>query len=197
MTGPGDPFVHLVHLHRKLAAHWERVSTQGEVRCGPGCVSCCFTDLTVCRVEADFILRGVSEHGLELRSLLDATPGDRRGLSNGLVSQVSAGGPPEKITFVLGPPAPGTRPCPFLSSPGTCAIYELRPIICRTHGVPILADGRRDVCPANKPGTALVAPLNLEWLNTTLFAIDQVYCREQGRPPARVSLTGIAQAVAR
>lgn len=80
--------------------------------------------------------------------------------------------------------ASGTRDsdsCPLLVD-DLCLVYESRPIICRTHGLPLLlkADGesRIDFCPENfretktLPGTAII---NLELLNQALVAINALF----------------------
>lgn len=68
--------------------------------------------------------------------------------------------------------------CPLLVD-GLCLIYANRPIICRTHGLPLLlqvgGENRVDFCPENfrqtttLPGKAII---NLELLNQSLVAIN-------------------------
>lgn len=88
--------------------------------------------------------------------------------------------------------------CPLLQD-GECLLYSARPLICRTHGLPILIEeetGRRiDHCPLNfqqmesLPGDAV---LNLETLNTTLAAINALFLNELGEAavdfPERISI---------
>lgn len=54
--------------------------------------------------------------------------------------------------------------CAFLDSEGACRVYEHRPYVCRTQGLPLrwieqAADGTptemRDICPLNDPGEPL------------------------------------------
>lgn len=71
--------------------------------------------------------------------------------------------------------------CPLLHD-DRCALYANRPVICRTHGLPLLLDdnGRKtvDFCPLNftgvtsLPGDAIVA---LDQLNTVLAAINKLF----------------------
>ena len=90
--------------------------------------------------------------------------------------------------------------CPFLND-GLCLVYEARPIICRTHGLPILLEEegsrRVDFCPKNfvglesLPGSAII---QLDQLNTTLAAINQAFVLEVygSEPvPARVNMAEI------
>ena len=73
-------------------------------------------------------------------------------------------------------------PCPLLDK-GACLLYQARPIICRTHGLPVLVEGdgglRVDHCPLNfRDGKRLEKRyvINLEQLNKTLAAINRVFC---------------------
>lgn len=68
--------------------------------------------------------------------------------------------------------------CPLLID-NACTIYPSRPIICRTHGFPILVerDGEPavDFCPENFKGIATFPGqmlLSVEQLNQTLFAVN-------------------------
>lgn len=77
-------------------------------------------------------------------------------------------------------------PCPLLED-HVCLIYQARPMICRTHGLPILScidgDAQVDFCPENcRELTALSGDMviDLERLNTALTAINALYLRESG-----------------
>jgi Fe-S-cluster containining protein len=68
--------------------------------------------------------------------------------------------------------------CPLLCE-DICLLYEARPVICRTHGLPLLLERNEakevDCCPLNfkdvgsLPGSAII---DLERLNTLLTAIN-------------------------
>ena len=76
--------------------------------------------------------------------------------------------------------------CPLLQAE-RCLIYAHRPIICRTHGLPLLIQEqdtqRIDYCPENfhgidtLPGTSII---NLELLNRSLTAINALFVNESG-----------------
>jgi len=84
--------------------------------------------------------------------------------------------------------------CPALDPDGRWAIYEARPLICRTHGLPIRfpprdEDPRRlplvDACPKNFVGQDLNAIdatsiLDQQTLSTILAALDAAYADERG-----------------
>ena len=91
--------------------------------------------------------------------------------------------------------------CPLLAD-ALCSLYADRPIICRTHGLPLLiedAGGTRvDRCPLNftgyttLPGTAVI---HLERLNTALVTINRQFVARVfpgGDLPERIPLRHIA-----
>ncbi|MCR5219883.1 MAG: YkgJ family cysteine cluster protein [bacterium] len=89
----------------------------------------------------------------------------------------------------------GEDVCPLLRE-DICLLYAARPVICRTHGLPLLyqtEDGPQvNCCPHNLaafsaeslPGTNV---LNMEVVNTMLAAIDEVFTRKcpSGTPKER------------
>ncbi len=92
-------------------------------------------------------------------------------------------------------------PCPLLED-GACRLYAFRPIICRTHGLPILTrefgNPTIDFCTKNfreiesLPGRAVI---DLDLLNTSLAAINALFvARFFTCPPEKERLT-IAEAL--
>lgn len=84
--------------------------------------------------------------------------------------------------------AAGDGPCPLLSS-DRCLAYSDRPIICRTHGLPLLTeiDGQQrvDYCPENFRGMSALpgdGVMNLDTVNRTLVAINAQFVRETADP---------------
>jgi Fe-S-cluster containining protein len=65
--------------------------------------------------------------------------------------------------------------CTFLDDEGACRIYDSRPFVCRTHGVPIkyLQEGEegefelRDICPLNEEGEPIEELPNEKIFNNT------------------------------
>lgn len=108
---------------------------------------------------------------------------------------------PDEIKAILSGRShwPESGPCPLLLD-DCCTVYDSRPVICRTHGLPLLAevDGVRAVncCPENfrgaesLPGSAVI---NLETLNSALVVINAVFVskndddRFQGRDRFRIA----------
>ena len=79
------------------------------IRCQKGCHQCCLPQISVSRIEA-----------VSIGDFLNHRP------------EII-----EKLKHVaLNDPHKGRR-CRFLDEDGACLIYEARPIICRTHGLPV------------------------------------------------------------
>ena len=85
-------------------------------------------------------------------------------------------------------PAPAAEACPLLDD-GLCLLYEYRPVICRTHGMPLLmeAAGRQwvDCCPENFTSARLRdlsgdSLLHLERVNLLLVSINHVFAAARG-----------------
>jgi hypothetical protein len=96
--------------------------------------------------------------------------------------------------------ATGDDFCPLLTD-DRCPLYAARPIICRTHGLPLLIEEpggtRVDRCPLNftglatLPGTAII---HLERLNSALIAANRRFlatCFPAGGIPERLPLRQI------
>ena len=84
--------------------------------------------------------------------------------------------------------------CALLDERGGCRIYPVRPVVCRTHGLPLAVsqdDGTvtGDVCPLNFDGGSGLAGvpaqdfLSITTVNTLLAAIDLAFTDAAGLPP--------------
>lgn len=74
--------------------------------------------------------------------------------------------------------------CPLLVE-GICLLYPSRPVICRTHGLPVLVRREEgttvDCCPFNFTSGAEPDPLNsldIEQLNTTLVTVNGLFVKQ-------------------
>lgn len=96
---------------------------------------------------------------------------------------------PAAVRGALGPRDDGL--CPLLDATGACAVYAARPVVCRTHGLPLLDGAALHTCELNfvEPGALeAVSPehvLAMDTVNTVLAAVDAVY-RAHGTPADRV-----------
>ena len=70
--------------------------------------------------------------------------------------------------------------CVFLNNK-ICIIYPVRPVICRTHGYPVLIDGKIDMCLKNFKDTKSIDSeyiLDLENVNNAIASINIIFLRE-------------------
>lgn len=119
-----------------------------ELTCHRGCTGCCQQHLSVFEVEAE-----------SLRQFLKTLPESvRQKLSHQARTTLEREAQFEAQNIVPDtefPPDPARAiPCPALVD-GDCAVYPARPVICRTHGFPLLYvdeetdEALLDVCPLN------------------------------------------------
>lgn len=168
------PLDNYYRLRDKVDQLCEGITTHlgDALTCHAGCSSCCCA---------------ISVFPVEAAALLEAA----RQLTSEQYQQLKK---------LLNSPLQGDR-CPLLLN-DRCLLYQARPIICRTHGLPILltnggGEQRVDVCPLNcrnmthLPGEALI---NLERLNELLVSINALYLREATADlPERVCLTSLKE----
>lgn len=133
------------------------------MKCGAGCAECCHQRLTVTGVEAEYIRAGLAK--------MDA---GRRGRISANAISVSE------------------ESCAALDGEGRCLIYELRPLVCRSHGAPIRTrDPERglpviNACYLNFDGGEGLEALPDEdvvdqaTVSTVLGALDAAFADERG-----------------
>jgi Fe-S-cluster containining protein len=142
------------------------------ITCSEGCSSCC-TAVTLFPVEA-----------AALRAVLDSLPADQAAAIRRHVSEHA-----------------DDERCPLLEH-HRCLLYSARPIICRTHGLPILYsenDGQHvDCCPLNLeqceslPGSVVI---DLDRLNALLVAINALFLSQSDAPDDPPERLTIAEAL--
>ena len=132
MNSPTDeatPFERLLTPWRQVATKVDTFvdhvedAYRKEMRCAAGCAACCQQDLTVLLPEAIALIAAIEGLPPDIRNTL-ARAGAR----------------------------PSAPPCAFLDDAGRCRIYPLRPIVCRSHGIPIRQDQDVAVCSLNFQG---------------------------------------------
>jgi len=161
---------HLEELWRKIDAFFERVRGRypSALACRAGCDDCCKRRLSVTGVEADAIVEGLAAMGEAGERLAERARG-----SDGSV-------------------------CAALGPDGRCGIYAVRPLVCRSHGLPIrftperAVGGRRglpviDACEKNfqthsLPSLDADCVLDQETLSVLLAAVDAANADALGRP---------------
>lgn len=142
-----------------------------QITCSAGCSSCC-TAITIFPVEA-----------AAMQEALNKLPEQQA----------------EEIRRHVSNHKDGER-CPLLLH-NLCLLYEARPIICRTHGLPIIydADGERksDCCPLNLTDSESLSGINvidLDKLNTLLVAVNSIYLSQADNTDTELRVT-IAEAI--
>lgn len=112
----GDAVAGLALLARRVDELFARVRARHgwAMQCRSGCTSCCRTRLSTTAVEAAW-----------LREWLETL---EAGARRALAAQASRG---------------PTDRCAALDDEGRCSIYERRPLVCRSHGLPIRRRGAR------------------------------------------------------
>lgn len=152
--------VALVTLRARVDAHFEQAMARSpeQFQCAAGCDSCCHRRFGVFEIEADRLREALSE--LDRRD-----PALRERVRHNAVD-------PDHADH-----------CAMLVD-GRCAVYEARPLICRTHGLPTAVvdpDGssRLDVCPLNfrtedPPRASLLA---MSAVNEPLAVMAEMYAQ--------------------
>jgi uncharacterized protein len=142
------------HLVTRIDAlcHGIEEALAGHITCSEGCSSCC-TSITLFPVEAAALAAALNELPVEEA---------------------------EAIRRHVAEHADGER-CPLLEH-HRCLLYAVRPIICRTHGLPILyTEGQErkiDYCPLNLTESDTLfgsAIIDLDKLNTLLVVVNSLF----------------------
>lgn len=171
----------LVQLRRRVDAHFDAALARspGAFQCGPGCETCCHVRIGVFTVEAAPIrdaLARLGQRNPALRAQVRSQADD---------------------------PSHADR-CALLVD-GRCTVYEVRPLICRSHGLPIAAAEsgdpadplRLDHCPLNfrdeTPPRASI--LRLDAVNQPLSLLASLWSEgsDPGRSPTQSSRIDLAE----
>jgi len=170
-------FSRYVELLRKVDAFTATVLQEhgADINCHKGCDGCCRRSFSVFAVEAHNLRAGFELLTKPKQSLILKKLDDNE---------------------------PAVSPCPLLED-GVCLLYNFRPVICRTHGLPVRSshiriNGRRvtALCDRNfmTPGAVSGVDerhiLNLDTLNTVLSSINLLYIKENGAPSGAPSENG-------
>jgi Fe-S-cluster containining protein len=152
-------------LAARLASRYAR-----HLACRAGCSGCCHHHLSVFPVEADAV-----------RDAVDALPPEIRAVVERQAREVTNREADDQPVA-----------CPLLVE-HRCSIYEARPLICRTQGLPLLiqiegGDGEAEVdfCPLNFTAPEATDDLDeghlvpLDELNLKLALVNLQHCRGRG-----------------
>lgn len=151
---------YLKQLHEKIIEHHQRVESnypQG-LSCKNGCSRCCYVDLSIFSVEAQFI-----------RDWFKALSSNKKAELKVLWEK--------EISYQKNFFDQNVASCPFLKNE-SCSIYEARPVICRTQGLPLKFNDEGedcvDACPLNFNDDEIVMGdcLDLDRLNLILSTLQ-------------------------
>lgn len=154
---------------------------KSHLQCGAGCSGCCHHHLSVFAVEAAVLTEAIQ-----------ALPEDQQARIR------------QQATDVNEKEACGERvACPLLVD-NLCSVYESRPLICRTQGLPLLYeadDGAQEIdfCPLNFESDAAIAELQdehlvpLDLLNLKLAMANVKYCQanDNDEPHQRIKMSEV------
>lgn len=153
----------VLNLYQKVSSFEASLPNEHKVlsQCKSGCARCCYADLSVFEVEAQ-----------NIRNWFSILPQNEKSLLREKWSVPQK----EALTFQN----EQQKSCVFLHDE-KCSIYEARPLICRTQGLPLKFKDNNDVyidiCPLNDSILQVSEEpdvLNLELVNLILSQIETV-----------------------
>ena len=139
-------FIPLESLHDR-ASNWftrARAALRGAIPCGRGCSRCCIGPFAITVLDARMLRQGLGALTPSVRENIEAKAMDqvtamesafaRLGRSPSLDDWSDAEQDAVASRFA-------DAPCPALDTDGSCRVYEVRPVTCRTMGIPLEEDG--------------------------------------------------------
>ncbi len=153
-------------------------SCEGQIRCAAGCSACCRGLFDITLLDAFLLQTGFMRLPPERQEAIRAKAEDR-------LRQLQVDWPELRQPYLLNRlpdelwtemPEDDQTPCPLLGKDGACLVYEQRPMICRTHGLPNIDNSGESFsdlyCTLNFAGTD---PLGLDKLR---WSFRRVYAQE-------------------
>lgn len=142
-----------------------------QLACAKGCHTCCAPGLSVAAVEAAAIADYLDAHTEQHARAHDLARDQPWGAAR----------------------------CQFLDRGGACVIYPVRPLVCRTQGLPIvLEDGALTACALNFGKGFNVLPatdrIDQRTLSTLLFVVNERFGGGERRP---LTVDGVALGASR
>lgn len=151
---------------RKADEHFDSVLREQpqNLQCGRGCSLCCYGLFEIGTGDVPILAEGLGKlHPMRRKRVIRKALEIVESMGHPNLRECS---PEEKEAFFDRTQA---TPCPNLDESGACVMYEHRPLVCRTFGLP-LREGRKfigDICELNfKDSTRadqLRAAWDLEW----------------------------------
>ena len=130
------------------------------LQCGAGCSLCCYGLFEIGSGDVPVIAEGLAAmHPSRRKKVIRRA---REILEQNAHPNLRECGPEEKEAFFE---RTQSTPCPNLDETGRCAMYEHRPLVCRTFGLP-LRDGRKyvgDICELNFKESTRAERMQAAW----------------------------------
>ncbi len=153
-------------------------SFKDQVHCAEGCVACCRGLFDITLLDAFLLQTGFRRLPLERQTVIRTKAEERlRQLQSdwpGFHHPYLLNNLPDELWTEM--PENDRMPCPLLGEDGACLVYEHRPMICRTHGLPNIDDSGESFsdlyCTLNFAG---IDPLSLDKLR---WSFRRVYAQE-------------------
>jgi len=139
-----------------------------DIACSPGCDACCRGGLTIVSLEGVMLGRALGIDAGRIHAIVDQDPLEPEGS------------------------------CMLLGADHVCRAYEDRPLVCRTHGIPVLYTEAQALalCERNFPDQDPPpedSVMDGEKMVTFLFLLNMEYCEQLGLSPlSRVAIDRIA-----
>ena len=140
-----DTYKRILERADRFFADVSREQAQ-HLQCGRGCTFCCYGLFEIGAADVAVIADGLSRLHPKRRAMIIRKAEEILASTNHPDLRESS--PAEKEAFF---DRTASTPCPNLSDAGECLIYDSRPLVCRTFGLPI-RDGKRyigDICELN------------------------------------------------
>ncbi len=155
-----------------------QASCEGHIHCVVGCSACCRGLFDITLLDAFLLQTGFRRLPQELQEIVRVKAEKR-------LRQLQADWPELRQPYLLNHlpddlwtkmPEDDLTPCPLLGEDGSCLVYEHRPMLCRTHGLPNIDDSGESFsdlfCSLNFAG---IDPLSLDKLR---WSFRRVYAQE-------------------
>ena len=140
-----DSYKRILERADRFFADVSREQAQ-HLQCGRGCTFCCYGLFEIGGADVAIIADGLSRLHPKRRAMILRKAEEIIASSNH--PDLRECSPEEKEAFF---DRTASTPCPNLSDAGECMIYDSRPLVCRTFGLPI-RDGKKyigDICDLN------------------------------------------------
>lgn len=140
MAAPILPDPALLYDHTDQWFQRATAALLNEVPCRPGCTSCCIGPFPITILDIDMLQQGLDglppdrRHRIEQRAIAQTTAMEAAFPQLDQTELLDTWSDLEIDRLVT---TFGHHPCPALEADGRCGVYQHRPLVCRSMGIPI------------------------------------------------------------